>query len=93
MLHPAQSRNNPNRVTKYQECEHELSMTGIQYPVDIKDIGKFEHQSNISVNIYGYKDKKDFPNTYYHRGRWKKSHDVILYSCWWKISLLIDERL
>ena len=32
-------------------------MSGIQYPVDIKDIGKFEHQNNISVNVYGYEDK------------------------------------
>ena len=35
-------------------------MYGIQYPVDIKYIGKFEHQNNISVNVYGYKDKKVF---------------------------------
>ena len=31
---------------------------GIQYSVDIKDIGKFEPQNNISVNVYGYEDKK-----------------------------------
>ena len=36
-------------------------MTGIQYPVDIKDIGEFEHQNNISVNVYAYEDKKIFP--------------------------------
>ena len=36
-------------------------MSGIQYPIDIKDIGKFEHQNNISVNVYGYEDKKIFP--------------------------------
>ena len=35
-------------------------MSGIQYPVDIKDINKFEHQNNISVNVYGYEDKKIF---------------------------------
>ena len=33
-------------------------MLGIQYHVDIKDISKFEHQNNISVNVYGYEDKK-----------------------------------
>ena len=35
-------------------------MPGIQYPAGIKDIGKFDHQKNISVNVnvYGYKDKK-----------------------------------
>ena len=60
-LHPLQHRNSPYRVSKYQEYKHELNMSGIQYPVDIEDIGKFEHQNNISVNIYGYEDKKIFP--------------------------------
>ena len=36
-------------------------MSGIQYPVDIKHIGKFEHQNNISVKLYEYEDKKIFP--------------------------------
>ena len=35
-------------------------MSGIQNPVDIKDIGKFKHQNNISFNVYGYQDKKIF---------------------------------
>ena len=59
-LHPVQCRNHPDRVSKYQEHEHELNMSGIQYPVDIKDIGKFEYQTNITVNVYGYEDKKIF---------------------------------
>ena len=33
-------------------------MSGIKYPIDIKHIGKFEHQNNISVNVYGYENKK-----------------------------------
>ena len=51
-LHPVQHKKNPYRVLKYQEYEHELNMSGIQYPVDIKDIGKFEHQNNISINPF-----------------------------------------
>ena len=27
-------------------------MSGIQYPERIQDIGKFENQNNISVNVY-----------------------------------------
>ena len=46
--------------SKCQEYEHKLSMFGIQYPADIKDIGKFQQENNISVNVYGYKDKKIF---------------------------------
>ena len=55
------AQKNSYRVPKYQEYEHELSMSGIQYPVDIKGIGKFEHQSNISINVYRNEDKKIFP--------------------------------
>ena len=40
-------------LQKYQVYESELSMSGVKYPVDIKDIDKFEHQNNISVNVYG----------------------------------------
>ena len=60
-LHPVQRRNHPNRLTKYQEYESELKMSGVKYPVDIKGIDKFEHQNNISVNVYGCEDKKIFP--------------------------------
>ena len=60
-LHPVQHGNHPHRVSKHQEYEHELNTSGIKYPIDIKDIGKFEHQNNISVNVYGYEDKKVFP--------------------------------
>ena len=53
-------RNNPDRVSKYQQYEHALNMSGMQYPVDIKDFGKFEYQNNNSVNVYGYEDKRIF---------------------------------
>ena len=56
LLHPVQHRDHPTRVLKYQEYEHEVNMSGIKYPVDIKDIGKFEHQNNISVNVYRCED-------------------------------------
>ena len=60
-LHPVQHRNHPDRVTKYQEYESELNMSGVKYPVDIKEIDKFEHQNNITVNVYGCENKKIFP--------------------------------
>ena len=58
-LHPVQ--HNSYRVSKYQAYEHQLNMSGIEYSVDIKHIVKFEHQNNISVNVYEYEDKKIFP--------------------------------
>ena len=49
------------RVLKYQKYERDLNMSGIKYAIDVKDTGKFEHQNNISVNLYGCKNKKIFP--------------------------------
>ena len=59
-LHPVQCRNHPDRVSKYQGYQHEFNMSGIQYPVDIKDVNKFEYKNNISINVYGYEDKNIF---------------------------------
>ena len=61
LLHPVQHKKNLYRVSKYQEYEHELNISGIQYHLDIKNIGKFEYQNNISVKVFGYKDKNIFP--------------------------------
>ena len=36
-------------------------MSGVKYLIDVKDIDKVEHQTNISVNVYGCEDKKIFP--------------------------------
>ena len=48
-LHPVWHRNHSDGVLKYQEYERELNMSGNKYPVGKEDIGKFEHQNNISV--------------------------------------------
>ena len=58
LLYPVECKNSPCRVSKCQEYEHKLNMSGIQYPVDIKDIGQLEHQNNINVNVHGFQDKK-----------------------------------
>ena len=68
-------------------------MSGIQYPVDIKDIGKFKHQNSISVNVYGYEDKKNLSVTYYPHDRCKTSRKFIMRYCRWNITLCIDKRL
>ena len=57
-------------------------MSEIQYPVGIKDTGRFEHQNNINVNVYGYEDKKNLPVTYYHFSCCKTSREFIIYHCW-----------
>ena len=90
MLHRVQLRNHQFRVLKYKEYERELNISGIQYPVDIKDISKFEHQNNISVNLCGYEDKKNLPVAYYHRDHCLTSREFIIYHCWQNIILVKD---
>ena len=76
------AQKNSYRVSKYQEYEHELNMSGIQCSIDTKDIGKFEHKNNISVASCEYEDKKNLPIMYYHCNRCKRSLEFIIYHCW-----------
>ena len=48
---------------KLKEKENTLNMDGIEYPVSLKDIDKFEKQNpTISITVFGYKEKgKVFP--------------------------------
>ena len=49
-LHPQES--NSHRVTKYQTYENELCFAGIDFPVKLNQVHKFEVLNNISVNVY-----------------------------------------
>lgn len=52
-------------------------MRGIQYPVHITQIPKFENQNDISINVFGYEDKEIFPMRITKCK--KKSHVDLLY--------------
>lgn len=60
-LHPAE--HNPQRVSKYTQYTDELDFAGIDFPVKISDVKRFESNNNhISVNIYCLDgDNKVFP--------------------------------
>ena len=49
-------------VSDYEKFENELNMQGIDYPVTINKINKFENQNlNISVNVFTYDDQDILP--------------------------------
>ena len=52
-LHPVEHGKHPYRVSKYRPYENEINMSGIEYPVKISSIDKFERQNDISVNVHG----------------------------------------
>ena len=60
--YPVQHRNSQHSVSKYQEYEHEGNISGIQYPVDIKDLKKNKTLVSISMNT----KMKNLSVTYYH---------------------------
>ena len=55
--------NHPERVDKELKLkENTLNMEGIEYPVSLKDIDKFENQNpTISITVFGYKGKGVHP--------------------------------
>lgn len=59
-LFPATS--NPSRVTHYKRYENELNFTGIDFPVKLNQIDKFEKLNpTISINVYIFEGKSVRP--------------------------------
>ena len=55
-LHP--QANHAERMTKYIQFESELNLTGIEFPLKINNVEKFENfYSSISVNVFACDDK------------------------------------
>ena len=69
---------NPQRLDKkLMGKENTLNMEGIDYPVSLKDLGKFEKQNpSISITVLGYEGKRVYPlRNSVNTGR---DYDVIL---------------
>lgn len=50
---------NAQRVSQYKQYENVLNFTGITFPVDLKQITKFEMQNpEISINVYMFDEKE-----------------------------------
>ena len=52
-------------------------MEGIEYPVSLKDIDKFERQNpSISITVFGYDEKCVYPLR--NSNNTNREHDIIL---------------
>ena len=49
-------KDNPERLHHYQRFQDELNFDGIGFPLAIDEVGKFERQNNISINVFGFED-------------------------------------
>jgi hypothetical protein len=53
-IHPAAQH--VDRQPHYMQFENELDFNGVEFPVTIDKIVKFESQNNISVNVFCFED-------------------------------------
>ena len=76
--------NHPERVDKQLiQKENTLNTRGIQYPVSLKDLNKFEKQNpSISITVFGYERKSVYPLR--NSDCMDRDHNIIL--------LLIEEN-
>ena len=50
--------NNPERISKLKRFEKDFDWSGIEFPVFIKDIKKFEFRNQISINLLAMDSKQ-----------------------------------
>ncbi|KAK3718101.1 hypothetical protein QZH41_017198 [Actinostola sp. cb2023] len=78
--HPIHWRDQPHRVNHYKPYESELNMAGIDYPVKIDQVKKFERQNpTTSVNVFGLEEQELFP-LYVTKDKKELHVNLLLYS-------------
>ena len=72
------TKDNPGRIDKkLKEKENTLNMEGIEFPVSLKDIDKFENQNlSISITVLGYENKSVY--VLRNSENMNREHNVIL---------------
>ena len=50
--------NNPERISKLKRFEKDFDWSGIEFPVSVKDIKRFEFRNQISINLLATEDKQ-----------------------------------
>ena len=72
---------NAERIDKdLKSKENTLNMEGITYPVELKDIKRFEKQNpDISISVLGYnKEEKVYPLSEYTKRKDERKHNIVL---------------
>ena len=74
------TNNHPERIDKeLMEKEDTLNMKGIEYPVNLKDISKFEKQNpEISITVLGFNEKDKVYPLHVSDHIYIRKHNIIL---------------
>ena len=57
-LHYADIRSHPERISNLRRFEYDYSWDGLEFPLSIKGINKFERRNDVIMNILGVEEKK-----------------------------------
>ena len=57
-LRSEEINNNPERISKLKRFEKDFDWSGIEFPVSVKDIKKFEFRNQISINLLAIEGKQ-----------------------------------
>ncbi|XP_068711268.1 uncharacterized protein [Montipora foliosa] len=60
-LHPIPRKSNPERIHHYRPYVDEVNLDGIECPVPVSKIPKFEKKNKTSVNLFGFEEGDLFP--------------------------------
>ena len=61
-IHPVDSKMKPSQVFNYRRYLNELNTDGLEFPLPVKDVSKFENQNtNIAVSVVAYEDRELIP--------------------------------
>jgi len=58
-LYPAKRK--LKRKSSYPYYTTVLTFDNVEFPITLKNIGKFEHLNNVSINVYGIEEQKILP--------------------------------
>ena len=64
----------PQRVSNHRKFTDNYDWSGLEFPVSIKDIGKFENRNNISVNVLAVEGR----DIYIYRKGWRMGREINL---------------
>ena len=64
----------PQCVSNLRKFTDNYDWSGLEFPVSIKDIGKFETRNNISVNVLAVEGR----DIYIHRKGWRMGREINL---------------
>ena len=97
-----QANDHVERLSNYNkpEFKDELNFKGIEFPVKIQDIPKFESQNKINITIFSFEDMTFYP-LYHKIQNYDKNIDLLYFGnetnnhyCWIKsLSRLLNDQL